>query len=495
MIGVIYARYSEGGGQTEQSIEGQVADCKAFAERNGITIIDVYADRHISGKSVTGRAEFQRMIYDAEHHRFDCVIVWKVDRFGRNRNDIAIYKIKLKKANVKLMYAAECIPDSPEGILLESLMEGLAEFYSADLSQKIKRGIRESAKKGRIPYAMIPIGYKLEDGHLAIDPVPANAIRKAYEMYVGGEPIVNILEMFRLFHIVGKRGSVISKGTLYRILRNEHYLGKFYIDDILVEAEPIISEDLFLLAQERNAQVKERHIDDTKYLLSGKAFCECGCRLIGESGKSKSGKVFNYYKCGGRKRNENGCTAKPIPQKYLEDEIINATNNMMTDDILDDLIDKVMKLQYEDVENSPLNALNRRNEELERKIGNLVKALTEIDSRAIKDEIKRMEEEQKQIEKDIAVYTASHPIIPEEFFRAWFKQFKEGNKDDCLFKKQLISAFVNRIEVSDTDIIISYNMSECSDDITRVELMELEPNTPTIIGRTIFIKKKRDTYK
>ncbi len=151
MLGVIYARYSPGPNQTDQSIEGQVADCMAYAERNRIQVLEVYADRHVSGKSITGRNEFQRMLHDAEHHRFECVIVWKVDRFGRDRQDIALSKMKLRKAGVRLMYAEESVPEGPEGIILESVLEGLAEYYSADLRQKIMRGKRESAKKGRYP--------------------------------------------------------------------------------------------------------------------------------------------------------------------------------------------------------------------------------------------------------------------------------------------------------------------------------------------------------
>ena len=128
MIGVIYARYSEGPKQTDQSIEGQVNDCMAFAQRNGIDVIEVYADRHISGKSVVGRYEFQRMLQDAQLHKFDCVIVWKIDRFGRDRQDIAVSKMQLKKAGVKLMYAEESVPEGPEGIILESVLEGIAEY-------------------------------------------------------------------------------------------------------------------------------------------------------------------------------------------------------------------------------------------------------------------------------------------------------------------------------------------------------------------------------
>jgi DNA invertase Pin-like site-specific DNA recombinase len=165
MVGVIYARYSEGPRQTDQSIEGQVADCRAYAEQHGIQIADVYADRHISGRSVDGRDAFQQMIRDAEKRLFDCVIVWKVDRFGRSREDIAVNKMRLRRAGVVLMYARESVPDGPEGILMESLLEGLAEYYSADLRQKVVRGQRESAKKGRLPLAILL--------HMLADTAPA----------------------------------------------------------------------------------------------------------------------------------------------------------------------------------------------------------------------------------------------------------------------------------------------------------------------------------
>lgn len=115
MLGAIYARYSAGPNQTDQSIEGQVADCQAYAERNGIQIVEIYADRHISGKSIVGRNEFQRMLHDAEQHRFECVIVWKIDRFGRDRQDIALSKMKLKKAGVRLLYAEESVPRGRRG--------------------------------------------------------------------------------------------------------------------------------------------------------------------------------------------------------------------------------------------------------------------------------------------------------------------------------------------------------------------------------------------
>lgn len=292
MIGVIYARYSEGSRQTEQSIEGQVHDCQAYADRNGITIIDIYADKHISGKSIDGRDEFQRMMKDVEKHLFDCVIVWKIDRFGRSRQDIAFNKYKLKKANVKLLYAAESIPDTPEGIILESVMEGLAEYYSADLAQKVTRGIRESAKKGQLSPSSLPMGYyRGEDKLPHVDPVVAPLVTEAFKMYSTGATLDELKELFDSHGIIGKRGSKMSNGVLYRMLRNEKYLGIVNVQGIEVSIPPLIDEETFEIARSRSMKNQIHSAagkSSANFLLSCKMYCGCcGGLMIGESGRSK----------------------------------------------------------------------------------------------------------------------------------------------------------------------------------------------------------------
>ena len=146
---VAYYRYSGGSQQTEQSIEGQRRDCEAYARQHGLTIVHEYIDRHISGRGVESRLAFQQMIADSSKHLFDLVICWKTDRFARNRYDSAVYKKKLRDNGVRILYAAESSVEGPEGIILEGLMESLAEYYSAELAQKMRRGMRESALKGK----------------------------------------------------------------------------------------------------------------------------------------------------------------------------------------------------------------------------------------------------------------------------------------------------------------------------------------------------------
>ena len=122
MKAIIYARYSSDN-QREESIEGQIRECMEFAERNGITVFGTYIDRALSAKT-DNRPEFQRMIKDSYRNLFDTVLVWKLDRFARNRYDSAYYKNILKKNGVKVISAKENISDGPEGVLLESMLEG-----------------------------------------------------------------------------------------------------------------------------------------------------------------------------------------------------------------------------------------------------------------------------------------------------------------------------------------------------------------------------------
>lgn len=142
---VIYARFSSHS-QTEQSIEGQLKVCYEYAESNHYTVVGEYIDRAISG-TTDNRAEFQRMISDSDKHTFEGVLVYQLDRFARNRYDSAINKAKLKKNGVRVLSAKENIADDASGILVEGVLESMAEYYSVELSQKIHRGMAINAEK------------------------------------------------------------------------------------------------------------------------------------------------------------------------------------------------------------------------------------------------------------------------------------------------------------------------------------------------------------
>ena len=158
---VIYARYSSDK-QTEQSIEGQLRVCQEYASANKMLVVDTYIDRAVTGTN-DQRAGFQKMMKDSNKKAWDYVLVYKLDRFSRDKYETAIHRRTLKNNGIKLISAMERIPDSPEGIILESLLEGMNQYYSAELSQKVKRGMRETRSKGMYTGGGLPYGYRAVD--------------------------------------------------------------------------------------------------------------------------------------------------------------------------------------------------------------------------------------------------------------------------------------------------------------------------------------------
>ena len=193
MNAVIYARYSSDS-QREESIEGQLRECREYAERNDMTVVGTYIDRALSAKTAD-RPEFQRMIKDSAKELFEIVLVWKLDRFSRDRYDSAHYKHILKKNGVKVISAKEHISEGPEGIILEAMLEGYAEFYSAELSEKIHRGQKENALKGKNNGGGVPLGYLLDKKaqKLVIDPVTAPLVVEIFEKYADGIASISFL--------------------------------------------------------------------------------------------------------------------------------------------------------------------------------------------------------------------------------------------------------------------------------------------------------------
>lgn len=465
MTGVIYARYSEGPHQTDQSIEGQVAECREYAKRNDIDIIEVYADRHISGKSADHRLEFQRMLIDAAAGKFDVVIVWKIDRFGRNRQDIAIAKYKLKKAGVRLLYAAESVPEGPEGIILESVLEGVAEYYSAELRQKVVRGIRESAKKGHMVGNAIPIGYKLDADHRPIiDEETAPYIREVFRMYAAGASQKDCVQYLRDRGLKGQRGGKINTAVLYRLVRNERYLGIFDYQDIEVRAEALIDPGTFAACAARfheptrNARGKAK-ID---YKLSGKCYCGyCGTLIIGESGTGKSGRQYHYYKCGKAKR-EHACRLAPVPKDTLEKAVIDATvEDMLTDDTIAAITDEVLRIQDEEDGEDPTVAIRSRIDSVKKKQLNIISAIEVApESQALARRLVELEKEEHELEVELTRVQLKKPRLTREVVEAWLKSFRNGDKTDPDFCRRLIDTFVAKVEVKDGSAAIYYNVKD-----------------------------------
>ena len=485
MKGVIYARYSPGPDQTERSIEGQVADCQAYADRNDIEIIKVYADRHVSGRSLKGRMEFQKMIKDAERGLFDCVVTWKIDRFGRDRYDIANNKMKLKRTGVKLLYSKEAIPEGPEGIILESVLEGLAEYYSADLAQKVSRGHRENAKKGVWTFPL-PLGYTRDDQkHIVPDPVVAPVVRRCFEMYAAGAKEKELIEYMRSQGVVGQRGKPISTGVIYRMLRNRRYLGEFELQGVTYEdVEPIVPAELFEQVQTMFPTSRNNAAGRAKmnYLLSCKCYCgKCGTMMSGECGTGKSGTVYAYYKCGNRKRGGT-CDLKPVKRELLEEAVLRHTmDDMLTDEVIDRLVVKIMEIQEQDDDQTVLVSLRSRLDGIKKKIENVLDAIENGGGASLVGRLSALEEERDALDAELSRAQIKTPRLTADAVRAWLCSFRNGDITDEGFCRRLVDTFVDRVEVRDGEALIIYNAtkegadSRCSSTARLVDQTGVEP--------------------
>lgn len=308
---VIYARYSRDT-QTEQSIEGQMRVCKDYAMRNEILIVDTYVDRAMTGTN-DNRAAFQQMLKDSDNKQWDYVLVYKLDRFSRNKYEMAIHRKHLSDNGVKILSAMENIPDTPEGVLMESLLEGMNEYYSKELSQKVRRGLHESRSKGYFIGGNVNYGYKLEPvmreengkqvriaDRVVINEYEAPIVNEVFTSYANG---VSIAQITRNLNDRGlqARGRPFNQNQVRNLLHHEKYTGIYRVNDMVYDKifPRIVQPEIYEIVRKKLVSNKTgNRYPDKAYYLTGYVYCKkCGKRLNSVAGTSKNGKVFRYYRC------------------------------------------------------------------------------------------------------------------------------------------------------------------------------------------------------
>lgn len=476
---VLYLRFSSER-QREQSIEGQLRDCIAYCKANHYRIVAVYVDRATTArKDVEKRVHFQQMVNDSSSHLWEYVIVWKLDRFARNRTDSAMFKFRLRKNGVRVLSATEHISENPEGIILEAVLEGMAEFYSAELSQKITRGMRESAMKCHSIGGHVPLGYKIEDHKLVIDPATAHIVQEAFQLYANGESIADICRIFNSKGYLTAKSVPFNRSSFKAIFRNERYIGVYKYKDFRVEdgIPAIIDKPLFETVRSRlseNAQAPARGKAKVDYLLAGKLFCgHCGASMNGESGTSRTGTIHNYYACYTRKR-QHKCDKKPLKKDLIEWAVAQDAMELLTDEVIEELADMAIGQSDRDLkENTRIPELTARRDEVEGAISNITKAIEKgVASDTLLDRLTALEKEKKTLSREIKeegkyVYQIDrHQVI------YWLEKFKNGNIEDEQFRRQLIDLLVNSVTVWDEPdgfrITTAYNLTSCASKTFRI---------------------------
>ena len=464
MTAVIYARYSSDN-QREESIEGQIRECTAYAEKNGITVIKHYIDRAFSAKT-DNRPEFQQMIKDSGKKLFDVVLVWKFDRFARNRFDSANYKMILKKNGVHLISVMEPIAEGSQGILVETLLEGMAEYYSAELSEKVIRGQTENALKGKCTGGTGTIGYKIdEEKFYHLDPLTAPLVLEAFQQYDNGDKMVEIVNFLNDKGVRNMQGGKMTHSSVNTMLKNRRYIGELSFRDIVVpDAIPaIVPKDLFDRVQKRldkNKRAPACGKADEEYLLTTKLFCgKCGALMFGESGTSATGRTYYYYKCANVKRRK-GCNKKTVQKEWLEELVVRETMKLIQDDaVIDKIVQLVMDVQNQ--ENTTIPLLEKQLREVNKKLDNLMKAIEDgLYTRTTKERLEALESQKDELTVKIADEKLKKPSFNEDFIRFWLMKFRKFDISQKKQRKTLIEIFVNAIFLYDDRMLITFNYKD-----------------------------------
>lgn len=513
---VVYARYSPGSTQTYQSIEGQLTECHKFAAANDLQIVRTYEDEHLTGRN-DQRPAFQQLLKDSATAKWDIVLVYAIDRFGRNSIEIAINKYHLQKNGKTVISATQRTARNVDGsknldgILLENFYIGMAEYYSEELSQKVTRGLRESYAKGNFTGGRPILGYKAVDDPrsagdrkprkiVVIDEDTAPLVRYVFEAYAKGTSKKEIMDELTRRGYKNTKNKPLTLNSFQNNLTSRKYIGEVEHDGVVYTNiyPPLIDKATFETVQKRLARRKLAPAAlkaKEDYILQGKAYCgHCGARMVGVSGTGRAA-TYYYYACG-KKYKYHTCDKRSERKDFLEQLVVELTlEYVLEPKRIDFIADRVMGLYQDEFNEENVHALERRIAALEEEIEKAVNAFIDADSKMVRAKLnERVEdlEAQKlelQNDKDGLVAASKIPVTKAAFI-SWLKTFERGDPSDKEFQKRVVDALINSFYVYDDKFIIYFNIDggevighfEASEDAEMAENAENKENAPTSKG-------------
>ena len=394
--------------------------------------------------------------------------VYKLDRFSRNKYEMAIHRKHLKDNGVKILSAKENIPETPEGVLLESLLEGMNQYYSEELSQKTKRGLRETRIKGNYMGGPINYGYKVVHevvgeqtvAKVAVNEAEAPILLHIFEAYAAGKRIPDIVRELDDKGIKN-RGNPFTVNSIYFMLQQEKYTGVYNFNgETFTHIYPaIIPKELFQIVRKRVDKNKTgKHVIGVDYILMGKCFCGyCGRQLRSAAGTTTDGTILRYYRCPYSKKDVN-CHNKSVRKEVLEQIVIDALTNEITKPeniaLITDNVFALYTAKFTD--DSDLHRYEKELATTDKAIKNILAAIEEgIFTPSTKQRLNELEEKKVRLEQAVTVESAKEKNL---LTKADIERYIcDAVK---LTAKQMIELLVERIDVYADKICIKLRCSD-----------------------------------
>ncbi len=484
----VYARFSSDN-QRDESIDAQLRAIEEYAEAHGIYIVERYIDRAFSARS-DKRPEFQRMIKETARGKFRVVIVHKLDRLSRDRYDSAFYKHILKNNGVRLQSVVENLDNSPESIILESVIEGMAEYYSANLGRETIKGLKENAHNGISTGGRPPLGYKINPvtKRVEVDEEEAKAVKLIFDMVSAGEKYPAVAEELNKRGYKTRLGRPFSSASLHDILKNPKYIGICIYNKRVSQSvansshkfkdksEWIIKDDVYppLVNREVFDDIQKlfskRKISDQSrakevYLLSGEIRCGiCGSAYCGERKiNSKGIRSYSYF-CNSRNKHlETKCKNPSINRSVVEQFVLQKlADTVCNNSVIKELTSSYNKYLSEQ-NGSAVQELAEAKRELNKindKIESTINLLLEMKSAALKEKLSELEQQKEYVNHkilDLSAKSATMNITEselEDVFALIRQNLTQGTLSNV---KQLIDIYLNSVTVFPDKVVVTFN--------------------------------------
>ena len=361
------------------------------------------------------------MIKDARLNKFNIILVHKLDRFARNREDAVTYKALLKKHGVDLYSVTEKLKDDMYGKLIEGVLEAVSEFHSLNMAEEIRRGQMQSIKRGYLGAGPPPYGYRaVRDGdkrRLEIDPETAPVIKKLFEMSAAGRSMKDILIFINSSPLKPKRADKWVRKTLRLLLKDENLIGvrKYRGEKIENAHPPIISKELFLKSKAQRDKNKKKQNPERKiYHLAGVSTCaRCGSIITTKSSSNQRGNKYKFYLCNyvvdKSLFNKDGCIRKHIKAEEIEEKVKEIVIEKLKNYNLNKaLLEKAKTKDTGKKDKEKIKLLKKEFTEIQEQKENIINAIASgISHNHFKEKLDALAERKEEIEKEMNKKTKS----------------------------------------------------------------------------------------